>query len=291
MNPIRAWLIYLILVLAGGATVAPGLWHGVHQLWPDSRIAAQPFHRYVHRSLLVLAVVGLWPMGRMTHFSLRLGIGRGSFPLERFRLGWLTGFASLGVIAIGAILFGQRHVQLPDSAVIGLIDLLKALATALGVGLVEEILFRGALFTSLRRTHGWLLAAGWSSAIYALVHFFQKTPEPPVVTIWSGWTVLGQMLGGFWDWSALVPGFFNLFLVGWLLAEARERTGGLIAPIGMHSAWIFWLRFYAIFTVSGPQAMTWVWGSSKMIDGWMAFLALTATLLVVRRQLVGKHKH
>lgn len=290
MNPVRAWLAYLVLVLAGGATVAPGLWHGVHQLWPDSLIAAQPFHRYVHRSLLVLAIMGLWPLGKIAGFSKGFGMEWGRFPVQCFRFGWLMGFASLGIVAIASILVGQRHLHVPDSALTWLTEPLKALATAIGVGLVEELLFRGALFTSLRHRHGWLMAAGWSSAIYALVHFFRRTPEPLEVTFWSGWVILGQMLAGFWDLSALVPGFFSLFLVGWILAVARERTGGLTASVGMHSAWIFWLKLYAFLTISAQDSTTWFWGTTKMIDGWIAFVVLAATLFFVRLQMVLKQK-
>lgn len=291
MNPVRAWLIYLILVLTGGATIAPGLWYGAHHFWPDSMISAQPFHRYVHRSLLLLAIAGLWPLAKIARFQRGLGIGWGNSPIQQFRIGWLIGIASLGIIAVASILVGQRHLNIPASAASWLTELLKALSTALGVGIIEELLFRGALFTSLRHRHGWLVAAAWSSAIYALVHFFRRTPEPLEVSVGSGWVILGQMLGGFWDFPTLVPGFFNLFLVGWILAVAREGTGGLAASVGLHSAWIFWLKLYGFLTVSDTDTISWFWGSTKMIDGWLAFLVLVGTLFFFRRRTVLKQKN
>lgn len=283
MNPVRAWFAYLILVLASGATVAPGIWYGVHLFWPDSMIAAQPFHRYVHRSLLVIAIAGLWPLNQTSCFPRGFGIRWGRFPIQRLGVGWLIGFASLGMVAVVSMIFDQRHLNVSVSRAIWLTELFKALSTALVVGLMEELLFRGALFTSLRHRHNWLLAATLSSAIYALVHFFQRPPEPLDVTLWSGWFILGHMLSGFWEWPTLVPGFFNLFLVGWILAVARERSGGLAASIGLHGAWIFWLKLYAFLTTPTQDVDKSFWGSAKMIDGWLAFLVLAITLCFVHR--------
>lgn len=33
--------------------------------------------------------------------------------------------------------------------------------------------------------------------------------------------------------------FATLFLIGWILADARLRTRSLFLPIGLHSGWIF----------------------------------------------------
>jgi len=37
----------------------------------------------------------------------------------------------------------------------------------------------------------------------------------------------------------VLAGFITLFLIGWILADARLRTRSLFLPIGLHSGWIF----------------------------------------------------
>ena len=68
VRPARSLLIYLAAVFLGGALLAPALhamvtWGGGH--WPALQsLAEKPFHRYVSRSILVIAVAGLWPLLR-----------------------------------------------------------------------------------------------------------------------------------------------------------------------------------------------------------------------------------
>jgi hypothetical protein len=88
------------------------------------------------------------------------------------------------------------------------------------------------------------------------------------------------MLGGFADFHALVPGFFNLTLAGVMLGLAYQRTGNLYFSIGLHAGWIFWLKTYGAFTISAPHAATWFWGTGKLIDGWLALIVLVVTLVV-----------
>ena len=144
------------------------------------------------------------------------------------------------------------------------------------VATLEEILFRGGIFGGLRRVLYWPFALLISSAIYALVHFLQRAELTGPVVWNSGLALLPHMLGGFADFHALVPGFFNLTLAGVLLGLAYQRTGNLYFSIGLHAGWIFWLKIYGHFTADAPQAAIWFWGSGKMIDGWLAFFALAA---------------
>ena len=37
----------------------------------------------------------------------------------------------------------------------------------------------------------------------------------------------------------MLAGFTTLFLLGWILADARIRTRSLWLPIGLHAGWIF----------------------------------------------------
>ena len=59
----------------------------------------------------------------------------------------------------------------------------------------------------------------------------------------------------------------------------------LHVSIGIHSGWIFWLKSYGFLTQEKPDANTWIWGSGKLIDGWIALLVLGLVLASLQRWL------
>jgi membrane protease YdiL (CAAX protease family) len=91
------------------------------------------------------------------------------------------------------------------------------------------------------------------------------------------------MAGGFFEVHALIPAFLNLALVGILLALAYQRTGNLYFSIGLHAGWIFWLRSYGVFTRNSGSPLAWLFGSDKLIDGWLPLAVLALSLVVVMR--------
>jgi len=293
MRPFRALVIYLAVVFVGGALLAPWLyWLAQSCAHSIPRIAGAPFHRYVDRSLLMLALARLWPLMRsLGATSLReVGLIPPYGQFKFFSGGLLLGFFSLAVVAGMAIGFGDRLFVQPWAAhqIVGTI--FGAIGAAAMVAPLEEILFRGGVFGGLRRIIYWPLALLVSSAIYALVHFLQHAELTGVVAWNSGLVLLPQMLRGFADFHALVPGFFNLALAGVLLGLAYQRTGNLYFSIGLHAGWIFWLKTYGVFTADSPRAAIWFWGTGKMIDGWLAFFVLAFTLSIFRFLPLGEKR-
>ena len=120
-----------------------------------------------------------------------------------------------------------------------------------------------------------------SSAVYALVHFFDKPESPREIHWTSGLALLPSMLRGFGRVEQVVPGLFNLGLAGALLALAYQRTGNLYFSIGLHAGWIFWLKSYGLLTRESSGAGAWFWGTGKLIDGWLALVVLALVFLVV----------
>ena len=284
MNPVRALSVYLAAVFAGAATLAPWLYRAVQHLAPDSGIAHQPFHRYVNRCLLAGALLGLHPLLRS------LGIRSGS------SLGWVTptregrrlgsglalGFASLALAAAVPLIAGVRATVVDVSAGELIRHLLNASVSAALVAILEELLFRGAVFGSLRRLHGFTAASLLSSGLYSLVHFFDRPAPPDVVGAWTGWSTLGAMLHGFTELDRLIPGFLSLAVAGWLLAWCREQTGSLTVSIGLHAGWIFWLKSFGFITRDTHSPGTsGFWGTAKLYDGWPAFVILFAVALML----------
>ena len=281
MQPVRALLIYLFVVFIGAALIAPFLYFGVQEMavhYPAmEKLARNPFHRFVNRSLLILAVVGLWPLFRqlgMRNWA-DLGFADNKW-LSRMGFGVVLGLGSLAVAAAILFITGVRTAVSADAA--GLTKhLINAGLAALIVAPLEELIFRGALFGGIRKVHPWKMAVVVSSAVYALVHFFNK-PAPPETVIWStGFTTLGLMLRGFIDLQSLIPGLINLLLAGAILALGYQSFRSLYFSIGLHAGWIFWLKSFSFFTAPSKQSL--FWGSGKLIDGWAATIVLVPILV------------
>jgi membrane protease YdiL (CAAX protease family) len=284
-------MIYIAVVFIGGALLAPWLyWLAQHFAHEFPKIANSPFHRYVNRALTGLALIGLWPFFKSlgatsaSDVGLVSPFGQGS----KFWGGFLLGFCSLAVLAGLALASGARHFNETDPASKLVKNLFAAALTAIVVAVLEEILFRGGLFGSLKKVFHWVFALVVSSAVYAIVHFMESAKEPAIVTWYSGLEILPQMLRNFGNWQAVIPGFFNLTLAGAILALAYQRTGNLYFSIGLHAGWIFWLKSYGFLTTETKGSNVWLWGTSKMTNGWLALPVLAAALFIFIRLPIGK---
>lgn len=283
MRPLRALAIYIAVVFIGGALLAPWL-HWLAQPFAHAfpKLAREPFHRYVDRSLLILALGGLWlllkNLGAASPKDIGLVHPAGQW--KKLGAGFLLGFISLAIVAGLALAVGARHLNGKLSGGRLVEKFLGAMATAVVVAVLEEILFRGALFGALRKVFHWIFALVISSMIYAIVHFLESPKEPAAITWLSGMQLLPSMLGNFVNWREVIPGFFNLTLAGALLALAYQRTGNLYFSIGLHAGWIFWLKLYGAVTAKVPAANLWLWGTEKLVNGWIALPILAAALLL-----------
>jgi len=283
MRPLRALVIYVVVVFLGGALLAPWLYR-LAQIAAAAfpHIAQTPFHRFLDRSLLLFALAGLWPFLR--HLGMvswcELGLVHPHGQLKNWGGGLLLGFVTLAIAAGTALGSGDRvlDVNLTAHKIVG--TLFNAGATGIAVSLIEEILFRGGIFGGLRRTFYWPLALVASSLIYALAHFLQRAELTGPVVWDSGLVLLLRMAGGLLDFHVLVPGFFSLALAGSLLGLAYQRTGNLYFSIGLHTGWIFWLKMYGAFTADAPSAPPGFRGTGRLIDGWPALLVLALTLAI-----------
>lgn len=108
---------------------------------------------------------------------------------------------------------------------------LQALAFLVQGG-VEEWVFRGYVFRTLRERWSWASAAGGSSLIFAVFHSLN-------------WAV---------DAAALV----NTFLLGLVLAAVMELTGSLLASTFFHGWWNFAMGGLLSLPVSGVEIFHWL---------------------------------
>ena len=285
MRELRLLFWYLLFVFMGGAMLAPWVWKAAQacaHAWPAvERLARQPFHRYVNRCLLVLALAGLWPLFRAFALGGRTDHGwRG--PWRRpILLGAMGGLASCLAILVAALVVGDTSLAKGVSPGWLAGRIASALGTGALVALMEEWLFRGMIHGALRRSLSFPRVAAITSALYALVHFFDRPPQPEVVGAFTGLWTLGRMMHGLTDVSALMPGLLNLFAVGWMLALARERTGSLALSMGIHGGWVLGIKLLGSLMDRNPGATPLMWGTAKVFDGWAASVVLAIPWLAL----------
>jgi membrane protease YdiL (CAAX protease family) len=245
-------------------------------------LADNPFPRFVSRTLMMLAISGLWPLHRVL-----AGPSPGALGLKVERnwratvsLAFAVGFLTLGLLVMGGWLAGQREWRTTISGARFARTILLSTLGAAVVATLEEIVFRGVLFGCLRSRQRWIGALMLSSVVFAAAHFLQMPKDPVAVTWWSGFEVLGAMFTG----GAVehrLPQFINLALCGGLLAWAYQRTGSLLFSIGLHGGWIVWLKLAnAVTIVTAANAF---WGTRKVIDGWAATGCLILLAVVLPR--------
>jgi len=238
----------------------------------------------VGRCFEFFAIIGLFPFLRAMQLRSWPAVGLRRTPSagrDRWA-GAALGFALLGIVALASCWAGARQLRSQQNAPQILKHILNASLAAVFASVIEELVFRGVLFGGLRKKLVFGSAAFLSSAVYALVHFFERPANPVQIDWMSGFLVFGQMLSGFVHFEKLVPGFLNLTLLGCILALAYERSKALYFSIGLHAGLIFWVKSYDFITVSGSAQSSQFWGGGKLIDGWVSTIALGFTLIAMR---------
>jgi len=251
----------------------------------------QPVHRVMHRVAELCALAGLiWLFRRWKMFT-RDGAGL-SLSRSQFWMQLVAGLIS-GTLIILPLLVTLEvlDVRIADARVtltpLFITRVLAAgLTTGLLVALIEEIFFRGLLFTAVERESGRFLAILLPNLLYAFLHFLDGRLHIPADQIeWSsGLAVLTSMFHAYSDPLQIVDSFLALFAVGVLLAIVRARTGAIAACIGLHAAWVCALYYIEVTTQFNPaSAASWLVGSYDNTIGWgtVAWMATMACVYVM----------
>ena len=170
----------------------------------------------------------------------------------RFFQGIALGGATVAFVIIPAMLLKIDMVK----PIVDRRELWETLITypllGLGVGLVEETFFRGFILQTLASgsVRGAVIL---SSLFYSGIHFIKPDFNPQ--------TGLPQAIG--------------LFLVGIVLAVAFLRTGSLWLSIGLHSSWVFLIRFHkVILEPIGTPARWTFFGDNILLGGPVSWIGL-----------------
>ena len=270
-------------VVVLGALLAPPLY------WAGQSLAAQgvlpflaafDFERFFHRSLLIAGLILLWPLFRS--IQVRKLADLALVPNPRSKRDLLAGFllAAIPLLCGGAILVAL-HVYTPRWTLTGS-ALAKLLGSVAVVPLIEEGFFRGLLLGILLRSGRKYLAMFITSAVYSIVHFL-KAPEQtsPVVTWLSGFNSIAHSFHQFGDATLLLAAFTTLFVVGWILADARLRTNSLWLSIGLHAGWIFGNGIFNRFVRRRALVLGLPWMGKNLLVGLIPLSICVLTWLLI----------
>jgi len=269
---------YFFAVVIGGALLAPPLFWSA---WHASPFFAKfGFESFFHRALLICAVAFLWPLLRSLrlHSFRDLQLDRNRHAVRDVVAGTALAGLPLAVCAfflIATSIFILKTVM-PWSSLVGV------LGAAIAVPLIEELFFRGLLLGILLRGLRPTLATLLTSAFFAILHFL-KAPAATneVVTWFSGFRSIANSFAQFADPMMVLALFATLFLIGWILADARLRTRSLFLPIGLHSGWILVAGVVGKLTRRGTIMLPWL--GTNLLTGLLplALGLITWVLMIV----------
>ena len=185
-SDLRRLLFFIVAVLLAAAILSVPLYLGCQatlqashitvenaKTWPMSEIVRADFERFFNRAVLVSVLLGLPLMIRASRGDRVLP------PLKPDAAGLcqsLTGFIlAAGLLLLLGWAFCRAGVyELNPKAKWAALG--EPLFSALGAGIVEEILFRGFILGLMLRSMGVRAAVFWTTFIFAIVHFL-KPPE------------------------------------------------------------------------------------------------------------------
>ena len=253
-------LVYLLATVLVGALLAPILYWSAHALAEHgwlTFLARYDFETYFHRALLVAALILFWPWIR----SLKIR-GREDLELDRnprWPRDLVAGFllSTLPLLCCGAILIASPIFSIRGA--INWAGVAKMFLAAAFVPFIEEAFFRGLVLGTLLKSGRQTMSIFLTSALYSIVHFL-KAPEQtsPDVTWTSGFNSIAHAFGQFTDPLLVGAGFTTLFLVGWILAEARLVTRSLWLPIGLHAGWILTAGLFNKIALRQQMILPWL---------------------------------
>ena len=314
---VPSWLYligYFTAVVVCGAALSPWLhalgkayvematahgWQDTPLLGPLMREAEKAeFQRYFNRSVLVCALLMLWPAARL------LRVRGGEIPGLKWKpgdgrdLGVGFSLAALGLLAMGAVLYQMGVFQWNKKADVGSVLLVAGIA-AVAVALVEEWLFRGAFTAVVARSFGPVPTLFFICFLFAVLHFMEppeglKIPDEAVRAD-TGFHLAGVMLGRLGKTETFAGAFLALLMVGLMLGWARLATGRLWLGIGLHAGWVFALKTFSGLTRRSRKAdeiieSFWIGGDLRTGMMPLCFLLGTAVLLAIYLRVTRRNR-
>ncbi|MCR9258397.1 MAG: CPBP family intramembrane metalloprotease [Pseudomonadaceae bacterium] len=218
--------------------------------WVLDGVLEFEYIKILSRGILLFAALGLIPLWRIA------GLNAADLELRPINFSQLLKAYPLGLAVVAPLILffmvsGFRviddRVDYSDADI--WLFVLTALVSGLLVGVFEETLFRGVLFTVLRRTLGFMFSASVVGVLYSAVHFLDAQAIENISIRWySGYAHVWAAFSGLASPAGYWDAFVALFLLGVFFCWIRERAG-LWWCISLHAAWVFAIRLFKEVTV------------------------------------------
>lgn len=289
MKIYKKLLLYVLIGLAAAAVLSPWVFHAWYG-FATSRRQLAAFEQ-IFGGLFIAAGVLLLVA---TPSLLRLRVLRDAGIVSTGRRDLFVGFvlAVASMALLGCVMFFASALDpgFSDPLFSTVRQSGKALMTALMVGFLEELFFRGMLFRGLLEDSRPALAFAGANLFYAVSHFFKPPEEFLVAGLdpLAGFRFLGLCLAPFLDPAAILPGIIGLFIIGCVLSYAFVRTGSLYLSIGLHAGWVFAIKTLPLYGYFTRDDLGWVFGAKpKLVSGaatWVGILLVGAVVHLMTRK-------
>ncbi len=174
---------------------------------------------------------------------------------------------TFGLFALEGLL-GWLKFQTPQASLPRVI--LEGFVSALGIGFVEELVFRGWLLDELQRDYSDRTSLWANAVIFAVSHFLKPLSEV----------------------IRTLPGFPGRLLLGLTLVWAKRSSGGLLGlPIGIHAGlvWGYYILNVGKLVQYSDQVSPWISGvDGDPLAGVMGLLFLSVLAFWMRRRSLLK---
>lgn len=223
--------------------------------------------------------------GQQVHSDRKIFQTYGLVPSQQngreFLLGLGLGLLSLLVMFLLQTLLGWQSWQAPAPNFWRIAA--EGLLVALGVGLAEELVFRGWILEELQRDYQVAVAAWATSLLFAVLHFLRPLPEMiRTLPQFPGLVLLGLIL--VWMKQSTRQQYRTA-------VRLRQDSGRLGWPIGFHAGlvWGYYLLEVGALTQLTGRAPAWVTGiDGNPLAGVVGLLFLSGLALYWRRRLLQR---
>jgi hypothetical protein len=252
MRTVVSFFILVLLVI----TLSPLLAYPTHLILEN--FVDYPFHKLVSHVTLICGLIfsGFYLKYHQMYSRQSFGFGGSKKVfLENLLQGILAGILILALLKLSLMLLGIHQIK-PNLDYFWsnlFLIFIKAILSGLVVGLIEESIFRGALFSSLYKKTGAIVTVSLTSLVYAAVHFlkYRALPEGTEISWTTGIEILPEALFRFSD-PNIIDHFLTLFVLGVLLSMVRIRNGNIAMCIGIHAGIVMTMKVTGRFSDYTP---------------------------------------
>lgn len=248
MPAIINYIFFVALVITGGAFFSYPVFLIFHP------VADVEFHKLIGITTTLCGLVFCFVYLKVNNIPFKEGFGY-ALPRKLFIKQMLSGtgfgiFILLSIVLtlIATGVYGEENEL--NLSVTNLITItIIAIISGCLVGLIEESIFRGALFSGLYKKTNATITIIFTSLVYAAVHFlkYRELSNDTVINWTTGLEMIPAALFRFGD-PVIIDSFLTLFMLGVLLSLIRLRNNNIAMVAGIHTGIVITMKLTGEFT-------------------------------------------